>query len=615
MDSPYLPVGSVLRGRYEILREIGRGGYSVVYAARDRGLETEVAVKLLVPSPASAQVARERMRREVRVVRGLSHPNIVAVHDFLEEGPWSFIVMELVRGPDLSVRLHDRGPLMVDEAVSLGLDMAAALSAAHKRGILHRDVKPQNILLDPEGRARLTDFGSARHDGQVTVTQTGAFVGTLAYAAPEALAGHRGDARADLYALGMTLYFALANRLPDRPSPHLPPSPAAGGHHLRALRPELPGWLDDVIARATAAEPRDRFHAASSLGDALTARGAGVRLSVGRRKAAQEFCLLCGEPEPLGLSVCTRCGGNAPGVADTLVFVRPPDGQAHREDLRDRLAEWLDRATQDGGLKEAAGGRRALVQIPAASGEKVVRQLALNEVPAHTVPAGYAWGAVPQSLYRMMGLMALAGGAVAFTTSTAFFLSTPILIGSMLLVAHRVVQRPLQGASRRRKAILEPELERKVVDFMSKLPAGSARDLLGDVVRMGQALLPRVAQATGQAVTAAQVTSLLSLACDAAGDLADLDENLARFDRQRERLTAPPAAWLDGLAECERARDRLVQSLLEVTTALSKAQSLSALAAAAEHEPLAELTRELEAQIQARAEAAVQVEELLAASR
>ena len=126
----YLAAETLLRGRYEIVREIGRGGYSVVYLARDRSLETDVALKLLVPPPAAAQVARERMRREVQAVRGLSHANIVAVFDFLEEGPWSFIVMEYVRGPDLQVRVGGRGRLDSDAAIRLGRDVAGALSAA-----------------------------------------------------------------------------------------------------------------------------------------------------------------------------------------------------------------------------------------------------------------------------------------------------------------------------------------------------------------------------------------------------------------------------------------------------------------------------------------------------
>lgn len=234
----YLQSGSLLLARYEILGEIGRGGYSVVYRARDNELGAEVAIKLLVPPPAMARLARERMRREVLAARRLSHTNIVAVHDFAEEGQWSFMVMEYVAGPDLAVRVRERGPLPPDDVARLGQEVSSALSAGHHHGVLHRDVKPQNILLDPDGRARLTDFGSARLDGQTTVTATGAAVGTLDYMAPEVFKGQRGDARSDLYSLGLTLYFALTGRLPQRASPHLPPSPVAEGFRPGQIRPD-----------------------------------------------------------------------------------------------------------------------------------------------------------------------------------------------------------------------------------------------------------------------------------------------------------------------------------------------------------------------------------------
>src|SRR5213594_2252802 len=171
-EPTYLTPGVVLQDRYEIADEIGRGGFSIVYRARDRRIGADVAIKLLVPPPAAAALARERMRREVQAVRGLSHANIVAVHDFADDGPWSFIVMEYVAGPDLAERARRRGPLRPEEAVRLGRDVAAGLAMAHRHGVLHRDVKPQNILLDPDGRARLTDFGSARLDGVTGVTRT-----------------------------------------------------------------------------------------------------------------------------------------------------------------------------------------------------------------------------------------------------------------------------------------------------------------------------------------------------------------------------------------------------------------------------------------------------------
>jgi serine/threonine protein kinase len=190
-EPTYLAPGAVLAGRYEIGAELGRGGYSVVYRARDRRIGSDVAIKLLVPPPASAKLARERLRREVQAVRQLSHPNIVPAYDVVDDGPWSFVVMELIDGPDLAVHVRRRGRLGVEAAARLGREISGALDVAHRRGILHRDVKAQNILIMADGRARLTDFGSARLAGQETVTQTGGLVGTLDYAAPEVRAGRR----------------------------------------------------------------------------------------------------------------------------------------------------------------------------------------------------------------------------------------------------------------------------------------------------------------------------------------------------------------------------------------------------------------------------------------
>ena len=311
MTSPapadWLAAGVRLLDRFTILREIGRGGFSIVYAARDDLIGGEVALKLLVPPPAVAQQAKERMRREVRAVRELSHRSIVRVYDFVEDGPRSFVVMELINGRDLAIRVRDKGPVPGDEAGRIGAQVAEALSLAHTQGILHRDVKPSNILLAADGRACLTDFGSAKVQGMVSMTQTGGLPGTLDFIAPELLAGSRADARSDLYALGLTLHVAVTGQLPKRSSPHLPPPAAPDGHHPRSLRTGIPEWLDAIVARATAARPSDRYASAELMADALIAREAVVGRAVRVSQAGDEKCRECESQDAGPAGVCRAC--------------------------------------------------------------------------------------------------------------------------------------------------------------------------------------------------------------------------------------------------------------------------------------------------------------------
>ena len=172
--------------------------------------------------------------------------------------------------PDLSTRVRDRGSLPPDEVARIGRAIALALSAAHRRGMLHRDVQPANILLDSDGRAQLGAFGATRIPGAAPAVGATDQAGMRAFVAPEVLAGQRGDARADLYALGMSLYYGLTGRLPGPPSPHRPTAVLTEGPRPSAVRPDIPGWLDDAIARATAVLPADRFASAARLADALT---------------------------------------------------------------------------------------------------------------------------------------------------------------------------------------------------------------------------------------------------------------------------------------------------------------------------------------------------------
>ncbi len=601
--SAYLAPGDVLTGRYEIVRELGRGGFSVVYLARDRDLDAEVAVKLLVPPPAGAQLARERMRREVRAVRGLAHANVVGVHDFLEEGTWSFVVMEYVDGPDLAERVRVRGPLSPDEAARLGSDVAAALAAAHRRGILHRDVKPQNILLDADGRARLTDFGAARLEGQATVTRTGALVGTLPYLAPEVVTGARADARADVYGLGMTLHYALAGRLPDAPSSHLPPTPAVEGYHPRALRPALPVWLDGVVARATSSDPARRYHSASSLLDALAERDPDRALSGLTRAPALDFCLLCGSAAAAGLAMCPDCRGAPVGRSDTLVFVDPPGAWPERRATHQALESLLAGVRRAPDLAGAAAGRRALLRVPTQTADAVVEQLRIRGVPVRTAPAGRAWSAVPSTFYALAAGTLVAGVAAGAAVAPPLLATAPVVSGLLLLGGHRAVQRPLLSPKARRSA-LPPALGRRLSETMADLPHGTARSLLADLARIGEAAYGGAASGAAEP----ELTELLGHACEAARDLAGIDNTLTVLEQRREVAGSVPA-WTGAHAALERSRDRLVQQLLDALTVVGRLQGGAPASAEA---GLAEAVRELSARSEAETTARKEVEALLA---
>lgn len=595
-DSTYLARGTLLQDRYEIQEEIGRGGYSVVYRARDARVGSDVAIKLLVPPPAAARLARERLRREVQAVRKISHPSIVAVFDVAEDGPWGFVVMEYVDGPDLAVRVRDRGPLDSDAAARLGREIAAALAVAHRHGILHRDVKPQNILLAPDGRARLTDFGSARLAGQVTLTQTGGLVGTLEYAAPEVLAGSRADARAEVYSLGITLYYALTGALPPRGA-RGQPSQSETGHHPASHRPEVPAWLDAAVARATHADPAERFPSVGLLAAALDPEADADLVGPPPRFT----CVMCGAPEPFGLGLCPRCARRADGADDVLVFVDPPAARAPRRAVRDALEGRLPNASPTA-HRALLGGQRPLLRVPRSAGGRVVELLADHGIPARTESLAHLWRTdVPAPIMALAGAVTTGGLAVAvFAATPLLFATTPLVAASLVSLATIGRRTPVWNPRPAGRGGLPLEAERAAARTLAELPNGAARALLIDLLR----------RASGSPVGPALVEALVVAACTAARQLAALDRHLDAGDAQTERLTNR-ADGLDALARCEQGRDALVQRLLETTATLSRMTGEAALQAALPDSPLAAAARELAEEGRLQADAAREVEALL----
>ncbi|MBX5466294.1 MAG: PASTA domain-containing protein [Firmicutes bacterium] len=270
-------VGKVLGGRYEILERIGTGGMSLVYRARDLTLRRLVAVKILKHQWAEDEEVVRRFDQEARASASLVHPHVVQVYDVGKEEPdLHYIVMELVAGETLRAKLDREGALPVAEAVAIAQQVLDGLAAAHRRGLVHRDIKPQNILLSEDGTVKVADFGIAYAAATGTLVNTGSLLGTVQYFSPEQARGRMVSAQSDLYSVGVVLFEMLTGRLPFEGESAI----GVAIKHLqdaapdvRSLRPEVPAGLAAAVERALAKDPADRFQTALSFRRALDGFG------------------------------------------------------------------------------------------------------------------------------------------------------------------------------------------------------------------------------------------------------------------------------------------------------------------------------------------------------
>jgi beta-lactam-binding protein with PASTA domain/predicted Ser/Thr protein kinase len=302
-------IGTVFDGRYRIVRKLGAGGMADVYLAEDQELGRRVAIKILNDRHAADDSFIERFRREAKNAAGLSHPNIVSVYDRGEAEGTYYIAMEYLEGRSLKELIVSRGSAPVKLAIDYARQILAAVGFAHRHGIVHRDIKPHNVMVGPEGRLKVTDFGIAR-SGASQMTEVGSIIGTAQYLSPEQARGSRVDQTSDVYSVGVVLYEILTGQVPftgDTPleiaMKHLSEVPRPPSE----LRPDVPHDLDLVVLRALAKDPSERYQTAEEMDADLERVLQG--LPVGEETATAATAVLA--------------GSGALAAAPTSVITRP----------------------------------------------------------------------------------------------------------------------------------------------------------------------------------------------------------------------------------------------------------------------------------------------------
>ena len=306
-------------GRYAVIERVGVGGMAEVYRARDELLGRDVAVKVLNERLSTDKSFVERFRREAQAAANLSHPNIVSLYDYGTDGPTNFIVMEYIDGRSVGEVIEAEGALLPERAAEIAADVAKALERAHTAGLVHRDIKPNNIMLTSSGQTKVTDFGIVRALGGDTdhqMTQTGMVIGTAAYLSPEQAQGNAVDARSDVYSLGCVLYEMLTGKPPFSGDTPL----AVAYKHVRedpvppsTTNPDVPTDLDAVTLKALAKNPDNRYSSASEMRDDLERYLAGHKVHATPLLGAETM-------------VATSVGGGTQVMRGTDVYPeeRPP---------------------------------------------------------------------------------------------------------------------------------------------------------------------------------------------------------------------------------------------------------------------------------------------------
>jgi eukaryotic-like serine/threonine-protein kinase len=328
-------LNTLFDGRYRIVRKLGTGGMANVYLAEDEVLGRRVAIKILNDRHAGDDQFVERFRREAKNAASLSHPNIVSIYDRGEAEGTYYIAMEYLDGRSLKELIVARGPAPVNVAIDYARQILAAIRFAHRHGIVHRDIKPHNVLVDAEGRLKVTDFGIARA-GTSQMTEAGSIIGTAQYLSPEQARGAPVDQTSDLYSVGVVLYELLTGVVPfsgDTPveiaMKHLSSTP----ERPSALRAEIPRDLDMIVLRALAKDPADRYQSAEEMDADLKRVSRGAAVSPATEEAATA---IISRPPPTAVTAITQ-----PRTREAVPYAPPAAYYDYSEPRRRAIWPWL----------------------------------------------------------------------------------------------------------------------------------------------------------------------------------------------------------------------------------------------------------------------------------
>jgi tetratricopeptide (TPR) repeat protein len=288
-DEQALAEGRVLGGRYEIIAVLGRGGMGWVYTARDREIDKVVALKVIRKELANDEDVIRRFRDEIILARKVTHKNVLRIYDIAEADGIKFISMPYIKGRDLKDIIDERGPLAIDEAVNIARQVASALKCAHEAGVIHRDLKPQNIMIDDEGTAYVTDFGIAKSVEAGGITMTGQIMGTPDYMSPEQAEGKQVDYRTDIYSFGLVLYEMLTGLVPFKADTIITTLMRRLREHAEppsSLNPAVPGWLDRLTMKSLERDLENRYASADQVLADIESQTVKLRRRIGRRTMA-----------------------------------------------------------------------------------------------------------------------------------------------------------------------------------------------------------------------------------------------------------------------------------------------------------------------------------------